>query len=1049
MADLPDSDPSIPPRPLPETTKSDNGKQVIGSDDLVPRERKRLGDYLALQTQQVFKNAYPISAGSTIFNQKTDTGNPAGISDTDSNAVNTYMDDVASTDPGQVARSTFESISESGLLDTDTKFQIKKGKSDEVKKTGNEYFREIDAKGGDAEVPQRIQKVMLANNRFAESNPAFTSGQPEGVGNSIGALIVQPKRGQHVPQRFPKKADGEGGDFLEIPIDKLKNFGLTTLLNASGEISVPKDLSDPFMAMGANAMASAPGLARLGQRVPVTRFDGVKILNDLEPTYSKELRNDQLQGPDILSHGNTNNPLVPFAGLLSASSVASAQLLALTVAGMIKVLYTTLNAIEEEQKLLNGHGIGNQISPTQARRLRLGSNEGKTDETATYRPYKDYSVIHLVKTKYPYFKCVEKGISVFFGTENTNQLAVVANNNIILSSGWYNTVFRNLLRTTSDLLTNVISTDNSAIRRQSYDVDPNLGGTGAIAVDVGTAAVTYVNSINNSPILKFMNILALMGEAAFFSITNQVSTIDSINDVGQDADGATFPKLGVLHAKQRLGDSFGNKLSWGSNTVKSMYLLPNQIKVAANRLDGDDGRFSSMTSERGFKNSDTGRFSSEEVERMEDYLEADYMPFYFHDLRTNEIIAFHAFLDDLSDNYTVDYTENEGYGRVGKVLTYKNTNRQISLTFSVVATNTDDFDDMWYKIDKLITLLYPQYTEGRSLQFGEDSFIQPFSQVPAASPLIRLRLGDIFKSNYNKFDLARVFGLASPEFFLQSQQQAAAQQQQADLENARTQIRNRMQSGDWREGDIANLQPILTTFPDDNYERVLAEGASDTLPSDGASPPLGNLVIATTALVTVVDPNARFRNGALGGIKIRINNPLDESEQGEFVVSVLGNRPALLVYEPEVERQAQQQAGVDPTDLQASDSSQDRQAVENFFASTGDSPNPIFKSFESVRGRGLAGFIRGFNMNIDEKFPWETVGLNNRAPKLVKISMQFDPIHDLQPGLDHNGFNNAPVYNVGSHMKNATRKSQADLAAKETSYRQNTQITMGANRRGR
>jgi type II secretory pathway pseudopilin PulG len=299
-----------------------------------------------------------------------------------------------------------------------------------------------------------------------------------------------------------------------------------------------------------------------------------------------------------------------------------------------------------------------------------------------------------------------------------------------------------------------------------------------------------------------------------------------------------------------------------------------------------------------------------------------------------------------------------------------------------------------------------------------------------------LRLGDIFKSNYNKFDLARVFGLASPEFFLQSQQQAAAQQQQADLENARTQIRNRMQSGDWREGDIANLQPILTTFPDDNYERVLAEGASDALPSDGASPPLGNLVIATTALVTVVDPNARFRNGALGGIKIRINNPLDESEQGEFVVSVLGNRPALLVYEPEVERQAQQQAGVDPTDLQASDSSQDRQAVENFFASTGDSPNPIFKSFESVRGRGLAGFIRGFNMNIDEKFPWETVGLNNRAPKLVKISMQFDPIHDLQPGLDHNGFNNAPVYNVGSHMKNATRKSQADLAAKETSYRQ-------------
>jgi len=1047
MADLSDSDPNVPPRPLPETTKSDQGKQVIGSDDLVPRERKRLGDYLAYQTQQVYKNDYPISGDSTIFEQRTPSGNPAPISDVNSNAVKTYMDDVASTDAGQQARSIFEHSSESGLLDTDTKFQIKKGKSDSTEKTGNDYFRDIDSKGGNAEVPQRIEKTMLANNRFAESSPAFASGQAEGVQNTIGSLIVQPKLGQHVPQKFPQKADGEGSDFVSIPIDKLKNFGLTTLLNASGEISVPKDLSDPFLAMGANQMASAPGLARLGQRVPVGRFDQVKILNDLEPTYNKEIRNKQLQGPDILSHGNTNNPLVPFAGLLSASSVASAQLLALTVAGMVKTLYTVLNAVEQEQKLLSTNAITNNVSPSQARKLRLGSHEGKQDDSATYRPYKDYSVINLVKTKYPYFKCVEKGISVFFGTDNTNQLVIANSNNIQLSAGWYNTVFRNLLRTTSDLLTNVISTDSAGLHRQAYDVDPNLGGTGAVAVDVGTAAVTYVQQINNSPILKFMNILALIGEAAFYSITNQTTIIDQINDIGQDPDGATFPKLGVLHAKQRLSDTFGNRLAWGSNTVKSMYLLPNQIKTAANRLDGDDGRFSAFTAEKGFKTSDTGRFSAEEVERMEDYLEADYMPFYFHDLRTNEIISFHAFLDDISDTYTVDYTENEGYGRVGKVLTYKNTQRQINVGFAVVATNTDDFDDMWFKIDKLITLLYPQYTEGRSLQFGNDSFIQPFSQVPAASPLIRLRLGDVFKSNYNKFDLARVFGLASPEFFIQNQAQARNQQQQADLESARIQIRNRMQSGDWRANDIATLHPILTTFPDDTYERVLQEGASDPLPQDGASPPLGNLILATPALVTIVDPNARFRDGSLGGIKVRINNPIDESEQGEFVVSILGNRPALAVYEPEIERQAQQQAGINPTDLEASDASDDRQAIDAFFTPTGDNPNPIFKSFESVRGRGLAGFIRNFSMNIDQKFPWETVGLNNRAPKLVKISFQFDPIHDLQPGLDHNGFNNAPVYNVGSLTKNATRKSQADLAAKETDYRQNTQITVGANRR--
>ena len=38
-------------------------------------------------------------------------------------------------------------------------------------------------------------------------------------------------------------------------------------------------------------------------------------------------------------------------------------------------------------------------------------------------------------------------------------------------------------------------------------------------------------------------------------------------------------------------------------------------------------------------------------------------------------------------------------------------------------------------------------------------FIQPFSQVMGATPLIRLRVGDVIKSNYSKFNLARMFGI--------------------------------------------------------------------------------------------------------------------------------------------------------------------------------------------------------------------------------------------------------------------------------------------------
>jgi hypothetical protein len=50
-------------------------------------------------------------------------------------------------------------------------------------------------------------------------------------------------------------------------------------------------------------------------------------------------------------------------------------------------------------------------------------------------------------------------------------------------------------------------------------------------------------------------------------------------------------------------------------------------------------------------------------------------------------------------------------------------------------------------------------------------------------------------------------------------------------------------------------------------------------------------------------------------------------------------------------------------------------------------------------------------------FPWE-IDYNSRAPIGCKISFNFDVIHDIPPGLDHTGYNRAPLYNVGDIMKN-------------------------------
>ena len=82
--------------------------------------------------------------------------------------------------------------------------------------------------------------------------------------------------------------------------------------------------------------------------------------------------------------------------------------------------------------------------------------------------------------------------------------------------------------------------------------------------------------------------------------------------------------------------------------------------------------------------------------------------------------------------------------------------------------------------------------------------------------------------------------------------------------------------------------------------------------------------------------------------------------------------------------------------------------------------NPVTRAFETSMGRGLAGVISGIDFNwISEDFGWETT-FNSRAPKGVELSFNMEVIHDIPPGLDHSGFNRAPLYNVGSIMEHVS-----------------------------
>jgi len=86
-----------------------------------------------------------------------------------------------------------------------------------------------------------------------------------------------------------------------------------------------------------------------------------------------------------------------------------------------------------------------------------------------------------------------------------------------------------------------------------------------------------------------------------------------------------------------------------------------------------------------------------------------------------------------------------------------------------------------------------------------------------------------------------------------------------------------------------------------------------------------------------------------------------------------------------------------------------QEAADKFFKPEN---NAIVRSFESTRGRGLAGFITSLSFDYSDS-TWSTDDEGSRAPKSVGITMAFAPIHDMPVGLDHTGRMRALSHPVG------------------------------------
>ena len=448
------------------------------------------------------------------------------------------------------------------------------------------------------------------------------------------------------------------------------------------------------------------------------------------------------------------------------------------------------------------------------------------------------------------------------------------------------------------------------------------------------------------------------------------------------------------------------------------------------------------------------RLPNELVQELESQLDKEYVPFYFHDIRTNEVISFHAFIDNLTDSYSPNYQQTTGFGRIDEVRNYVNTSRTIQLSFLMVSTSPDDHDMMWYQINKLVAMCYPQWSPGIAFANQNDEQKDklkppnyPFTQMPTASPLIRLRVGDLLKSNYSRQALSRLHGIEKNNNYQELKRTLVRHYYKNSIVYAEPDpdLPIEYDIGDKPEKahDLPEyfLLPGLYRIEDGNfffnskkyyrlnYEAQIYQIKKITNDKNNLKVKIYDrkLKEKPTLYVSKFNIIRKYRSefgyhaqytGKIvfdGGRNKKVKPNKNDSRFQEYLQKSLefkdkdrkeDKQPEYLKdFQNDIINPVVKEETVDKT-KSGRDIKTTKEKVNN----------PFTAAFESAAGKGLAGFITSLNLGGLMDAPWETRRDGSKGPMYIKIDIGFAPIHDIPPGLDHNGMLRAPSYNIGRLM---------------------------------
>ena len=132
------------------------------------------------------------------------------------------------------------------------------------------------------------------------------------------------------------------------------------------------------------------------------------------------------------------------------------------------------------------------------------------------------------------------------------------------------------------------------------------------------------------------------------------------------------------------------------------------------------------------------------------------MPLYFRDLRDGSALIFRAFINGLNESFSPSWNSENYIGRSEPVYIFTGgTEREIGFQLKLVAQNAIELTAIYEKLNKLTSLVYPEYLDlNISPKFFDSngtSFVADpgtiAGKVRMKAPLTKFRMGELYGSS--------------------------------------------------------------------------------------------------------------------------------------------------------------------------------------------------------------------------------------------------------------------------------------------------------------